>query len=792
MWCSRGHSLVWLSLSRMFARFTAAALGIVTIVRPGFGTTSEDGGSGLLNVDHAWSMPVSALVVSTYAGTFSSDASDGSTRLFTFTPSFTKGLGGGFEGSAAIPFDGLSSDLDGEAFDRRFDLRRRDIIGKVRWTSSLSTPRVRVGLEGIIGLPLAGIDDRRAGGTKDPDNAFDPGLVALFSTNLGWFDFPFRIHANAGQWWSRNDGAVYYRTLPVSLPFEIDEVDDNDVTFFGVGAEAGFRRFVLNVELYTEQLNGARAQMKGQENLWRLTPSVRTEVGQNVGLMAALSFDISKDDPSTTFDPGAVFPETHLRIGLTLGNVLTRNQYEDKKRGRRVASAWPLVTAAQLDSIAAARAVIAASEQPDPEIVSRAPEPDASAVVPAPAAQVSTMTAPRASVRQESESSIATLEARIERLEGELRLRDLEARIASLELVTGAAPTRSGMRPPAGPPESAPPPAAPTEVVPQANVSPAVPPPAAPPADAPPATPPPAAPPLEPEAADSSLPDVTSAASSSPIASSASTSPSQDAATEALRARVAAVESRELGQGAEPPALPSAAASVATKALDVVPRVGLSSPTSGGTTVVPVVLPMGSRSGSPVTVVTGGAGVTPATGGPATSTGATTPSPGPDAAWAEIDSLIATIAPDVPPARPATAADSASSVPPAAGAPARVEPARAPDVVPALPLAVGERQALPDVPLTGSPVASDSVRVALDAWAELLAVHDAVIGVEVRGGGGDPERALDATQERAATIRDYLVVAGVAPERVVALGMGIDEDAPLAEDRVRLTLERIR
>lgn len=63
--------------------------------------------------------------------------------------------------------------------------------------------------------------------------------MGLFFANVGWFDFPIRIHVNAGYWWSRDDGAVYMRQLPGALPLSGADIVHNDLLFGGLAIEAG-------------------------------------------------------------------------------------------------------------------------------------------------------------------------------------------------------------------------------------------------------------------------------------------------------------------------------------------------------------------------------------------------------------------------------------------------------------------------------------------------------------------------------------------------------------------------
>ena len=335
--------------------------------------TSEDGGSGLTRVDYAWSMPVTDMIFAINSGYFSHDFTPGTDRFVRLTPSLTKGLGGGFEGAAALPFDGISQNLDREedGFDRRVDIRRRDLLAKLRWSGSLGSPRARFGAEGGIGLPLSSSQKTRAGGTEKPGDGYDLSASGLFSADIGWFDFPVRVHLNGGYFWSRNDGAVYYQDHPLAIPIDGSAVTDNDVATAGIAIEAGLRRFVAFGELTTEQLMGARAQVRGKENLWRLTPGIRTELAPDIALTAAATFNLATDDDRTAFDPNDVYPDFEFRLGVSLGNVLSRNKYETRKR-TPAADSWPIVSEVALEKAAEADSIALAATMAVPEDVGTA------------------------------------------------------------------------------------------------------------------------------------------------------------------------------------------------------------------------------------------------------------------------------------------------------------------------------------------------------------------------------------------------------------------------------------
>lgn len=379
--------------SRLFV--PTVALAAACFALSAAASTTEDGGSGLVRIDYAWSLSLTDFILAIDGNYLSHNFTPGTSRYLRLTPSVTKGLGAGFEASAALPFDALSQRIEESAFDRRIDIRRRDLQTKVRWTGPLGGPRARFGAQGMLTLPLDGLRDARSGGTKQPDNAFDPGVAGLLSTNVGWFDFPVRLHVNVGYWWSRDDGAVYYQDHPLPLLLDQD-ISNNDVVSAGLAVEAGFQRFVFFTELTTEQLIGARAQVRGQENLWRLTPGLRTEISPSIALTASGAFDLASDDPRTTFDPKDVYADFELRIALSLGNVLSRNKYEGRERGQPSTHAWKLgatdamttsvptvhepvvqsVPAGRPAAIEAATPAPAPSPAPTPTIVDTTPAPD--------------------------------------------------------------------------------------------------------------------------------------------------------------------------------------------------------------------------------------------------------------------------------------------------------------------------------------------------------------------------------------------------------------------------------
>ncbi|HMB68779.1 MAG TPA: hypothetical protein VKU85_05685, partial [bacterium] len=365
--------------------------------------TGEEGGSGLIRVGQAYSLPIGRPLISLYAGYYTSNpvASD---RLFTLIPSATFGLGSGFEAAGALPLEGATLALENDPFDRRFDLRHRDLLARARWTGPLKTTRFRVGIEGTLGAPLGG--RTRSGGDRTPQSSLDPGITGLLSTNIGAFDFPIRVHANAGWWWSRNDGAFYYRGYPASVAVPGGADAGNDVGWVGLALEAGLRRATVIVEVVTEHFQEARVEVHGRENLWMLTTGFRTALSRTVGLTGAVSFDLSADDEATRFDPDDVFPDAEIRVGLTLGTVLSREEYEARKR-------------AEAD---ARRERPAASSGGSP----------ASFTPPA--------AAPGGSGEPAGSERIAELEARVRDLDTRLRLESLENRLRQLEAMEAAGP----------------------------------------------------------------------------------------------------------------------------------------------------------------------------------------------------------------------------------------------------------------------------------------------------------------------------------------------------------------
>lgn len=427
------------------AALSATALAVLALGVGPAAAFNETGGSGLLTTEQAYSLPIGRPLFSIHSGFYSNNFTPGTSRLLTMTPSATMGLGGGFEAAAALPFAGLSSSLDAGEFTRRVDFRRSGLLTKLRWTTDIGSPRLRGGVMGHLTLPLGSGD--RPGATVDATTDYDKGLMALLSTNLGWFDFPLRVYLNLGYWWSRDDGAFIYRSLPTAIPVGGVAADRNDVLEYTLAFEAGLRRAVVFLELHTEQFVDARDALSAKENLWQLTPGFRTQLTSSVGLTGGVTFDVSSDDGSTAFDTGASYPDYELKLALTLGSVLGRNRHEESRRDRdRTEAAF-----AAAEAIRPAPAPAAKTPDPAPARVS---EPTAPAGPPAPAAPAATADALR----------IRDLEERLARVETAQKLAALEARLASLEVRSAppaAAPARATTAAPAtkAPPAPAPVPA---------------------------------------------------------------------------------------------------------------------------------------------------------------------------------------------------------------------------------------------------------------------------------------------------------------------------------------------
>lgn len=316
---------------------------------------TEDGGSGVVTVDRAFSLPLGRPAISLQGNLYSGEVTPDDSRFFLLTPSAALGLGGGFEASVAFPFQGQSQSLADslDRFDHRFDLRDGMPTLKARWTGNLLGPRLRLGALALADVSLG--DGYRPGAVTDANTRFDPGLIGLLSTDFGWKNVPFRLHANAGYWWSRNDHTVRYRHHPVELRIPGFDADKNDVASVGVALEAGLRRAVLFAEVITEQLVDDGGVISTQEQYWRLTPGARFMLTHSIALNAALSFDLSSDDPATRFDPRSVYADTELKLGFDFGRVFAQEQYEDARRAEKAQPPPAQAAAARADTIAAPR-----------------------------------------------------------------------------------------------------------------------------------------------------------------------------------------------------------------------------------------------------------------------------------------------------------------------------------------------------------------------------------------------------------------------------------------------------
>jgi outer membrane protein OmpA-like peptidoglycan-associated protein len=280
---------------------------------------TEDGGSGLVRVDHAYSRPFGRPLINVWGGYFNKEVPPYEKRYFTLVPGLTLGLGLGFEASAVIDLDGVTTSADLGNFDRRFDVRTRDFGGKLRWTTRVLTDRVRLGAQGIIDSDFG--DARRPGGTKDPQQEFDPGLVGLMSFDFSINQVLMRLSGNGGVWKSRNDGAVYFRDFPAPLSVPGLDPDDNDVWMGGVALEAGLRSATLFTEFTCEQLMMGGDYMSFREGYLRLTPGVRFALSKTIAMTAAVSADLSSNDTKTQFDPSEVYANAELRLGFSFGQV---------------------------------------------------------------------------------------------------------------------------------------------------------------------------------------------------------------------------------------------------------------------------------------------------------------------------------------------------------------------------------------------------------------------------------------------------------------------------------------
>ncbi|HEX7879457.1 MAG TPA: hypothetical protein VF720_08610, partial [Candidatus Eisenbacteria bacterium] len=319
----------------MRMRASVAMLGLVLVgLAPGAARAdTEDGGSGLSRVEHAYALPIGRPLFNLGLGYYSKGDFDSTeARYVTLTPSVTFGLGMGFEGSVALPLDGLTTTEGLDDYERRFDIRASEATAKLRYTGNFFTPRVRFGVMGLADVSLG--DSRRAGGSKDPDVGYDPGILGMLSFNFGPYDVPMRLHLNGGYWQSRNDGAVYFRDFPGAIPVPGLDPDDNDVIEAGAAIEFGFRGATAFAELSTEYLADGGDFMSPSEGYWRFTPGVKFKLSSTIAMTAAISADVSSDDDETEFQPDDIYPETEFQLALSLGRVFGQAGYETTRKER--------------------------------------------------------------------------------------------------------------------------------------------------------------------------------------------------------------------------------------------------------------------------------------------------------------------------------------------------------------------------------------------------------------------------------------------------------------------------
>ncbi len=757
--------------------------------------STQDGGSGLIRVDQAYSMPVGRPLFTLYAGYYDSQASPGTSRFFSLTPSVTAGLGQGFEGSASMLIEGLTSELNGEQFGRRFDVRRRDLTTKLRWTGPLATSRFRVGLQGMAVIPLG--SDPRAGNLVPKDSGIEPGIMGMVSTNVGWFNFPLRIHANIGHWWSRDDGAFYYRDNPAFLALS---GDGNDVTSAGLGFEAGFRRAVVLAEVTTEHFMDQRGQIRGSENLWRGTLGFRTLVGGDIGLTAGVSFDLSSDDDRTAFDPDDAYADVEFRAGITLGSVLSRDKYETKDRDKK--------------RLAAAAKNTPAEPEPAPELV-EAPEPEpvgaaftAAVLEPVPVPE------PKVVVESPAEARVVQLEARIQQLETVARMTWLESRIAWLEGRQGVTTPAASAGPAAAEPtpvqsvqaDVVEPKAAQVEAAPQETRR-----------EAPRET-------VQQEAVPQETASTETASTETPLTE---TAPQEAASTETILPATTESVSAELtpepelesvpvetpaeavGKSAqvevpvEPELQPSAVVEPpVTSTLETAAKVTTVPPADNAAVQVP--------NNATVQVPTVSAGQAAASSRPQSQPSGTrllvndTP-PTEPVRDPEIAALLGEVSRRKAKAQPEP--DAASSEPPKVEstpeplpeAPAEVAPVEAapvealPEVVevPPFPFESGSRMELASATVGTDLLATDAARDQLNTLAAGLLLHPGVqVALIVHTDETDPALGLQRSQDIAMRAQEYLVLQGVAYGQIVPLGLGNAENAGAGVDRIEA--ERIR
>jgi hypothetical protein len=394
---------------------------------------TEDGGSGLSRVEHAYALPIGRPLFNLGLGYYSEGHDSTEARYMTLTPSITFGLGYGFEASLGVPLDGLTTTEGLGDYERRFDIRATEATAKLRYTANLGTPRVRFGVLGLIDVPLG--DSRRPGGTVDPDRGYDPGLIGLLSFNFGPYDVPMRLHVNGGYWQSRNDGAVYFRDFPGAIPVPGLDPDDNDVIEAGAAIEFGFRGATAFAELSTEYLADGGDYMSPSEGYWRFTPGVRFKLSNTIAMTAAVSADVSSNDDETLFDPDDVYPDTEFQLALSLGRVFGQAGYETARRDREAERKREEeeLAAAQAAAAAAAASRLAGTPVDEASIRAEMARNDSTArpaaVTASPAAPAPAAMSPLSYPPQTMDARMMELEYRLRFLEMNLRMSEIEARL---------------------------------------------------------------------------------------------------------------------------------------------------------------------------------------------------------------------------------------------------------------------------------------------------------------------------------------------------------------------------
>jgi len=752
---SRGRSSpAWLLWAAVLLPGTATAIG------------SENGGTGLVAIDRASSLPASGMFVSTYANLLDNKFTPGQ-RLFTFTPSVTKGLGGGFEISGTLPFSGSSSDLPGD-FSKRIDVRGRDLGGNVRWTTPLGTSRLRVGGQGLLNWPILS-DKTRPGGTQDPDNGFDVGVKGLLSMEFGNQTYPMQLHVNGGYWWSRDDGAFYYQNSPVRLPLAVAPGQKNDVLTAGVALQGGLNRMTLFTELTTQQLLDARGQIRSSENLWRLTPGVRTKITSSIAATAALTFNLATDSDRTSFDPETAYPEVEFQFGLTLGQVIRRMREVPSLRTPVAKALGPVGApaaaagtgsageiesapgaAAPVDATGATPKIAAPSRTPSGSTSAAAPAPDAAAALdeerldgqphqPAPFANA----VPAAAVQPSLDQRIARISRRLDQLEMIRTLDRIESRLATLETRGGAARTAAAAEPTSG----------------------------------------------------SSSPDLSERMDAlqlqlQQLQQSVHESTAQPTPTTAPKPAVSSggVQSAITSPGRVAPAegtgTPVATEQSSERERELVARIGrlegelesrrreMQGRTSGSTLVVPVPTP--PQVPTPIVV-------------PAPPPATTVPAPA-----STISNTFALRAEAERELARSRALRGAVEAPADSGAATSAAPATLQHAEAiGFPLDVGAKVELEIDLAKDRPDTSSSGAAVLDEWARHLSASPSTrVLLLVYGAGGSRSEAATRTERQAKALREHILGAGVRADQIAALGMGLADQQP--GDRPRVVLERVR